>query len=926
MNKPGSDANPELLAAYERYAADQRLINVKVGALLVVTLMPAGSLLDYFVYPDELGPFFVMRVICSLIAVGIWGLLFTSLGRHSSRYMGIVVPLLPVVFIACMIAMKEGFASPYYAGLNLVLLAIGAVLHWTVLESIVACLLVMSIYVGAGLIQGTMPMTGVLVNNFYFISLMDVIVVVGTWFAEKQRFREFSLRFELDANKKQLEESNQKLKELDQIKGRFFANISHELRTPLTLMISPLETIMARHAAALGPATTSLLQTMHGNGLRLLKLINDLLDLVRLDSGVLVARRDPVALDEFLRNMASAARQVAEDKKIDLVVTIAPDVGVAMLDRDKLEKIILNLQFNALKFTPSGGRVELRADKEGEELVLRVSDTGIGIPEKDMPKVFGRFFQVDSSAQRKFQGVGIGLALVKELVELHDGTVKVESVEGKGTTFTARMPFIAPAPGAVPAPVEKLEALPAPAAAAAAPSASDDAASPTAPNAGSNAAAPEPASAGGTVSSQEWLSNLYHRANLFGAPVVDKSAASNGKVVQPVSSGHAATVLIADDQPDMLAFLKSELISQYNVIPVTDGQQAVDNAAAHLPDIILLDMMMPEKDGMQACREIRAAEATRSTPIILITAHVDEDTKLNALRAGASDFLPKPFSTTELQVRVQNLVKLYKSQRKLSEQNQTLEHTIDQLKETESQLVQTEKIVALGRLSAGIIHEINNPLNFAATGLYTLRSKAKLIPEESRDDYAEVLKDVEEGIHRVKSIVSDLRTFTHPGARGIEEVNAQEAVSSALRFLSQEWKNKVEVKIDLPDAQVIWADRNKIIQVLINLLQNSLDAIQSKQFTGAKPSILISGRVGGDSSVLVVRDNGTGIAPEVMGKIFDPFFTTKDVGQGMGLGLSICYRIVQDYGGRIGATSQPGEFCEFTLEFPLLKPQTALQP
>jgi signal transduction histidine kinase len=935
MSKDLPAPTSELNAAFLQYEKPVRIQNYKVACILALVFMPAGLFLDWLVYPKKVPEFLLLRLLCSLLLFGIWWLVQTPLGAKCYRVLGQTVAALPSVFISIMIYQTEGETSPYYAGMNLVLVGAAIILRWSLLDSLLVVIVTLTTYSLAcyfhyqsnppspiGSLSPMLPVEGPkeFFSNFYFLFVTGFFVVIGSHFYNRIRFREFSLRFELDANKQQLEESNQKLKELDEIKGRFFANISHELRTPLTLMISPLETILSRHAAALGPATTSLLQTMHGNGLRLLKLINDLLDLVRLDSGVLVARRDPVALDEFLHNMASAARQVAEDKKIDLVVTVAPDVGVAMLDRDKLEKIVLNLQFNALKFTPSGGRVELRADKEGEELVLRVSDTGIGIPEKEMHKVFGRFFQVDSSAQRKYQGVGIGLALVKELVELHEGTVKVESVEGKGTTFTARMPFLAPAPGAVAAPVEKFEALPAAGAAAAAPS-------PSLPNASSNGAAPEPAaSTGGTVSSQEWLSNLYHRANLFGAPAVDKSAAANGKVVQPVSSGHAATVLIADDQPDMLAFLKSELISQYNVIPVTDGQQAVDNAAAHLPDIILLDMMMPEKDGMQACREIRAAEATRSTPIILITAHVDEDTKLNALRAGASDFLPKPFSTTELQVRVQNLVKLYKSQRKLSEQNQTLEHTIDQLKETESQLVQTEKIVALGRLSAGIIHEINNPLNFAATALYTLRSKAKLIPEESRDDYAEVLKDVEEGIHRVKSIVSDLRTFTHPGARGVEEVNVQEAVSSALRFLSQEWKNKVEVKIDLPDAQVIWADRNKIIQVLINLLQNSLDAMQSKQFTDAKPSILISGRIGSGSSVLVVRDNGTGIAPEVMGKIFDPFFTTKDVGQGMGLGLSICYRIVQDFGGRIGATSQPGAFCEFTLEFPLQKPQSALQP
>ncbi len=906
--------DPELQIAYSEHERFQRLKTGKVAAALVAILMPAGVVLDWFVYPREIVPFAGIRLGCSILAGVIWFLLGTEFGIKFNRALNLSIPLLPALSIDLMVFLKEGPVSPYYAGLNLVLLAVSAVVRWNKLESFgVVGVVILTYLIACAAQHGPIggATMGVFVNNIYFLILTGIIVVTGNHIFSRLRLSEFSLNYELEKSKKQLEESNQKLTELDQIKNRFFANISHELRTPLTLIISPLETILARYSQALDKDAVGLLHTMHGNGLRLLKLINDLLDLVRLDSGVMEARREPVPLGEFLQGMASAAKQMAEDKRIALIVAVAPEVGTAMLDRDKLEKIVINLQFNALKFTPAGGRIELRADKEGEELVLRVTDTGIGIPAKDLPNVFGRFFQVDSSARRKYQGVGIGLALVKELVELHDGTVKVESVEGQGTTFTARMPYIEAQPGEVAAPrVQPGQSLPAVASAAMTESSSSN-------------GEPVPAVAG--ASGQEWLSNLYHRANLFGAATGDRSGPRK-PVPAPGPNLHRFTALIADDQPDMLGFIGSELSPHYNTIQVSDGQQAVDKAAEHIPDIILLDMMMPEKDGIQACREIRAAAATRNVPIILITAHVDEETKLNALRAGASDFLPKPFSTTELHVRVKNLVASHNFQRELSEKNETLENTIDQLKETESQLVQTEKLASLGRLSAGIIHEINNPLNYAATGLYTLRSKAKLIPDADRDGYAEVLKDVEEGIQRVKSIVSDLRSFTHPGIQGVEEVNVQEAVASALKFLSQEWKNKVELRMNLSDGQVIWADKNKVIQVLINLFQNSLDAINAKTFDGEKPEIIITGRVQRDLSILTVRDNGEGIASEIMGKIFDPFFTTKDVGEGMGLGLSICYRIVKDFGGRIVVNSERGMFCEFSLEFPVNQPQEVLQP
>ncbi|HEY5909914.1 MAG TPA: ATP-binding protein, partial [Verrucomicrobiae bacterium] len=674
-------------------------------------------------------------------------------------------------------------------------------------------------------------------------------------------------------------ETNQKLLELDQIKSRFFANISHELRTPLTLLLAPLETLLQRFQ--LDPETRELLSTMHSNGMRLLKLINDLLALVRLESGRMEVKHEPLEFDEFIRGIASAARQVVDDKRLRLGTKVDPALGTVLADRDKLEKIVLNLVFNALKFTPSGGRVDVRAEKQGDDLVLVVADTGMGISEKNLPFIFDRFWQADGSSKRKYQGVGIGLALVKELTEIQGGTVGVQSEEGKGTTFTVRLPYekSASAPK-VPEPQEDLAAA---------------------------------AAEGRTVTSEEWLSNLYRRAELFPAlaPVQESI-----RPVETARNGHKPSILIADDEPDMLRFLRSQLSGDYHVLEAVDGQQAIEKASQFLPDIILLDMMMPEKDGLQACREIREHTSTQSIPIVLLTARADEETKLAALSAGASDFLAKPFSTTELHIRIKNLVESHHYQRKLSKQNTVLESTIEQLKETETQLVQSEKLASLGRMSAGIIHEINNPLNFAATGLFTLKNKGKYVAAEQQEEYQEILRDVEEGITRVKNIVSDLRMFTHPETESRDQVEVTEVVAASLRFLSNEWKNRVQIVQSVAANQTIWGNKNKLIHVLVNLLQNSLDALKAKQFVEVKPTIWIEGHIQPGKNVLVVRDNGTGIDAEHLDKIFDPFYTTKEIGDGMGLGLAICYRIVQDCGGRISVRTEQGKFCEFTLEFP----------
>jgi len=265
----------------------------------------------------------------------------------------------------------------------------------------------------------------------------------------------------------------------------------------------------------------------------------------------------------------------------------------------------------------------------------------------------------------------------------------------------------------------------------------------------------------------------------------------------------------------------------------------------------------------------------------------------------------------------QNRRKLEENNQKLDHQNKELADTLQKLTEAESQLVQQEKMASLGVMSAGIIHEINNPLNFTTTGLYTLRKKSKYVAAEQKAEFEDIVKDIEDGVSRVKNIVSDLRMFTHPGSDDLDEVDVSEAVTSALRFLSNEWKDKVHIEQNLPEHHTVLADKNKLIHVLTNLFQNSLDALREKSFNGERPTIWIEGRVENGASIVTVRDNGPGIKSENVGKIFDPFFTTKDVGDGMGLGLSICYRIVQESNGKISVRTEPGKFCEFTLEFPV---------
>jgi signal transduction histidine kinase len=876
--------DPEFLKAYEEQNERDYVANATFGSMVSIPLNLSCSVMDHFMYPEKLWPFLKLRLICGILTLVVWTAF--KRGICHRRVFGVTWFMGPLLMIFWMIYNVRDPISPYYAGLNIILLAMGLISPWTYRQNFAITIFVLLMYVSVAF---TMHFSGIsqplsyIFNNTTFLFLTAAFVVLGSRANARQRFHEFSLRWELDKNRRAVEESNRKLVELDQIKSRFFANISHELRTPLTLLLAPLETLMQKFNRSLDGETREVLSTMHSNGMRLLKLINDLLDLVRLESGKLEVKHEVLNVLDFVKGLASAARQVADDKRLRLETIVDPELGSVVSDRDKLEKIVLNLVFNALKFTPAGGRVELRAEKKDDAFIITVSDTGMGISAKNLPFVFDRFWQADGTSKRKYQGVGIGLALVKELTEIQGGKVDVQSTEGQGTVFTVRLPFQKAEPVAMPAAAPKEET----------------------PDAETR-----------TVSSEEWLANLYRRAELF--PAMTPLQETLKPVETSRNGHHLPKALVADDEPDMLRFLKSQLIQHYEVLEAVDGQQAIEKAAQFLPDVILLDMMMPEKDGLQACRELRERTSTQSIPIIMLTARADEETKLAALAAGASDFLPKPFSTTELHVRIKNLVESHQYQSKLSKQNMALESTIEQLKDTESQLVQTEKLASLGRMSAGIIHEINNPLNFATTGLYTLRNKGKYLAAEQQADYAEVLKDVEEGIKRVKTIVSDLRMFTHPDTESRDQVEVAEVIGSALRFLANEWKDRVEIEQTLNPHLAVWANKNKLIHVFTNLLQNSLDALKTKEFKdGEKPKIIIEGTVTNGRSILRLRDNGPGIDQQHLGKIFDPFFTTKDVGEGMGLGLSICYRIIQECEGRISVKTEVGKFCEFTLEFPL---------
>jgi PAS domain S-box-containing protein len=414
------------------------------------------------------------------------------------------------------------------------------------------------------------------------------------------------------------------LAEIDRAKTTFFSNVSHEFRTPLTLMLGPVQEAAANPAV---PAPVrAQLELAHRNSLRLLKLVNSLLDFSRIEAGRMQASFEPTDLGALTSDLASAFRSAMEDAGLAFTVECEELAEPVYIDREMWEKIVLNLLSNAFKFTLQGA-VTVRVHQVHSAAVLEVQDTGVGVPEHELPRLFERFHRVEGTVGRTQEGSGIGLALVQELVRLHGGSLDAQSDLGRGSTFRVQIPL-----GTAHLPAARIQA----------------ARSLSSTSIGSHAFVEEalrwmPEKADGSLSrspaiSERPISGLDHR----------------------LARSAGARIILADDNADMRAYVHDLLCPAYSVEAVADGEEALIAARRERPDLILCDIMMPRVDGFSLLKNLRADEALRDVPVILLSARAGEEARLEGLDSGADDYVVKPFSARELIARVGALLELTK--------------------------------------------------------------------------------------------------------------------------------------------------------------------------------------------------------------------------------------------------------------------------
>lgn len=477
-------------------------------------------------------------------------------------------------------------------------------------------------------------------------------------------------------------------RDLEEAKSRFFSNISHEIRTPLTLMLGPIESVLQGDYGM--EVDTQFFKNLHRNTTSLLRLVNNLLDFSKIEAGKMTLNVHEADIVSFARQYLNNIELAGKSKNITLDLTSSADSIQLFFDPEKMDKVFMNLLSNSLKFTGYGGRISISIIENDDHCRITVSDTGEGIPVKSITNIFDRFSQADATSTRKYEGTGIGLALVKELVELHSGSITAESryiekhPDDHGSVFTLIMP-------------KGLEHF-------------------------KNRANVK-------FNEKSNLEDYVRDYRMIGireieAFKISDSASdhlSGGKEVQ--LPGDKKTILIVDDNEDMRNFLKILLQKNYNVILAENGEEGISSAGKHKPDLIVTDVMMPVMNGFDMTAIIKNDDKLKTTPVIMLTADTDLMNKVAGLEFGADDYLHKPFNSIELLTRISSLLKNYEYQQIISRRNDEIENELEVARLLQERLLPS----SMPEISGYHEHAIYIPMDKIGGDFYDVENREGLL-------------------------------------------------------------------------------------------------------------------------------------------------------------------------------------------------------
>lgn len=698
------------------------------------------------------------------------------------------------------------------------------------------------------LIQGQLTEShNVYSKTAWGFALLGAFVFCGFFYLVRRMYSGIAYRRQIEdevaKRAEQLSLLNEKLIESERIKSEFVATVSHELRTPLTLILAPIESMLAGDAGELSEEQREHLKTMHNNTVRLLQLITGLLDFSRLEAGKIELRPEPtdvVALTKsILADFAPALRQ----KQLTLVSNLPETTSPIEIDRYLYERILFNLVSNAIKFTQINGIVTVTLAKQADDQwLVSVKDTGIGIPESDIELIFQRFRQAEAPSTRRFEGAGLGLALVVEFARLLGGEVSVESKLGVGSQFSVN--FI-----------------------------------------GKEAGGKQKDSG----SARKVMVPQY----------------TTNETVKLENSENKPTVLIAEDNTELAAYIESVLETFCRTIVAKDGQEALDKMKAMVPDLIISDIMMPEKDGLTLCKEIKSDPVLKSTPVVLLTALTNRDSLIKGWESGADEYLFKPFHPKELITRIKGIL-----------------NGVSERKRAEMLALQQQKAQQTRDFMSTLAHDMQVPL-LGSSRVFEMLLDGKLgeVPDEIRtligqiQDRNKFLLKITEcllEIYRYESGGKDMDFSNVDTRKLVDEVTADFKKAAA--------DKKITLHCIAEDSMPkVFADEKALKLLIAHLIDNAI------KYGAEGSSIQVRQEDDGEDVILEVTNTGSFIDEESRKVLFDKFWRGqpgKRFVANTGLGLYLCKRIVDAHGGIIECQSNEDTVTTFKVTLPIAKQAT----
>ncbi|MCB9800384.1 MAG: response regulator [Candidatus Omnitrophica bacterium] len=939
---------------YRNTVAEIVLGRLRVTAIAGAILFLLGSLmLDLPASPAELFiPLFQTRVIISIVLLVIAFLCMLPALRPYYAWLADMGMLFSAAAICWMVYITGGAASNYYQGLYIVLCAMFVVNSYSFRHNLGTGLFLFGLYFLSVLTTDIPEHLALVFSNYFFLTSVLVMVLLITLIVSRQHHTEYLQK--------------QKIIETEKLKSEFFANVSHELRTPLTLILSPLEALTSGKYGGISEDFSRLLETMHHNTIRLLQMVTGLLDFSKLESKMTEVKREAVDAVLLTNSIVHDFQSICERKKLECrFLASISESSSYLLDHYLYERILFNLLSNAVKFTPEGGRIEVGLRYEKDRLYLRVSDTGIGIPEPEIKNLFQKFRQLEGSSVRRYEGTGLGLVMSREFARLLGGDISVENNQGKGTSFEVNLyaPSVKDSPNTVQTPKTPI------------------------------------------------------REAKHALPIFAQTQARSRPKTEKLFNEALPQVLIAEDNDELAQYISTLIRPICRVIHAANGAEAFKLAEEKMPDLILSDVMMPEKDGFTLCSELKQNPLTAQIPVVLLTALTHRDALMKGWKAGADEYLFKPFHPEELITRIRSMLNIVRLRRQAvtmrAEMDQAMAHVLDasarfnsegkctyanrayakilgyqpdeimaeswllSVSDTDLEKAQQTREEMLrsglaeaemrGRRKNGLFfkmrmvlvrtgdldqkcgfyvflkdvtevqyqqaleiknemlstvsHELKTPLHILREGTrILLGSQVGPVNATQKDLLETSMQNLERMLRLVSSLLDYQKIETGIAQYQFQELSLNELIREAakqIRTVAAPKDLRIEEVLN-DEIPSIVADRDRIFQVISNLLDNAV------KFTPEGKVTVRSILMRQENAVRIeVEDTGIGIEEKDRGRLFKNF-SQLETGKiqapfrGTGLGLAISKKIIEAHRGKIEMTSVFGQGSLFRFELPLM--------